>query len=101
MSRTNKTDMRDFDEQTGGNDHHAHFKNAPDHDGDGDVQNKQIPRKAVGEMMPVLLATNMAVPDWMMIKIDNLSGFSRWSPCANNVYNMWTQKTILSFKKNH
>ena len=47
--------------------------------------------------MPVLLATNMAVPDWMMIKIDKLSGFSRWSPCANNVYNMWTQKTILSF----
>ena len=38
MSRTNKTDIRDFDEQTGGNDHHAHFKNAPDHDGgDGDV----------------------------------------------------------------
>ena len=37
MSRTNKTDMRDFDEQTGGNDHHAHFKNAPDHDGDDDV----------------------------------------------------------------
>ena len=49
--------------------------------------------------MPVLLATNMAVPDWMMIKIDNLSGFSRWSPCANDVYNTWTQKTILSSKK--
>ena len=28
-----------------------------------------VPKKAVGEMMPVLFATNMAVPDFVTIKI--------------------------------